>query len=128
FLADEQRRAMAIKRGKGQRLIPLEEFRAGERIDMEPSDPMTAEMIYERRWVLTVLERVLNRLKDEYRAAGNAALFDALKELLPDEPGSPSQAEIGTRMGMTENAVRQAFTDFGNAINRYFERGSRTPS
>ena len=28
FLANEQRRAMAIKRGKGQRLIPLEELRA----------------------------------------------------------------------------------------------------
>ena len=112
FVADEQRRAMAIKRGKGQRLIPLEELRADERIDMEPSDPMTAEMIYERRWALTVLERVLSRLKDEYVAAGNAALFDALKELLPDEPGSPSQAEIAARLGMTENAVRQAFYRF----------------
>jgi RNA polymerase sigma factor (sigma-70 family) len=112
FVADEQRRAMAIKRGSGLRLIPLEELRAGERIDMEPSDPMTAEMIYERRWALTVLERVLSRLKDEYVAAGNAALFDALKELLPDEPGSPSQAEIATQLGMTENAVRQAFYRF----------------
>src|SRR5206468_7023266 len=93
FLADEQRRAMAIKRGKGQRLIPLEELRADERIDMEPADPVTAEMIYERRWALTVLEHVLSRLKDEYRTAGNAALFDSLKQLLPDEPGSPSQAE-----------------------------------
>ena len=54
FLADERRRAMAIKRGKGQRLIPLEELRADERIDMEPADPVTAEMIYERRWALTV--------------------------------------------------------------------------
>src|SRR6266536_1681010 len=112
FVADEQRRAMAIKRGKGQRLIPLEELRAGERIDMEPSDPMTAEMIYERRWALTVLERVLSRLKDEYVAADNAVLFDSLKQLLPDEPGSPSQAEIATQLGMTENAVRQAFYRF----------------
>jgi len=112
FVADEQRSAMAVKRGKGQRLIPLEELRADERIEMEPSDPMTAEMIYERRWALTVLERVLSRLKDEYRAAGNAALFDALKELLPDEPGSPSQAEIAARFGMTENAIRQAFYRF----------------
>jgi RNA polymerase sigma-70 factor (ECF subfamily) len=112
FLADEQRRAMAIKRGKGQRLIPLEELHADERVDMEPSDPMTAEMIYERRWALTVLERVLSRLKDEYVAAGNAALFDALKQLLPDEPGSPSQAEIAARLGMTENAIRQAFYRF----------------
>ena len=112
FLADEQRRAMAIKRGKGQRLIPLEELRADERTDMEPADPMTAEMIYERRWALTVLERVINRLKNEYRAAGNAALFDSLKQLLPDEPGAPSQAEIATRLGMTENAIRQAFYRF----------------
>jgi DNA-directed RNA polymerase specialized sigma24 family protein len=112
FLANEGRRAMAIKRGKGQRLIPLEELRADERIDMEPSDPMTAEMIYERRWALTVLERVLSGLKEEYLSADNAALFDSLKELLPAEPGSPSQAEIAVRLGMTENAVRQAFYRF----------------
>ncbi len=112
FLADEQRRAMAIKRGKGQRLIPLEDLRADERIEIEPADPVTAEMIYERRWALTVLEHVLSRLKDEYRAAGNAALFDSLKELLPDEPGSPSQAEIAAHLGMIENAVRQAFYRF----------------
>jgi RNA polymerase sigma factor (sigma-70 family) len=112
FLADEQRRAMAIKRGKGQRLIPLEGLRADEWVEMEPADRVTAEMIYERRWASTVLEHVLSRLKDEYRAAGNAALFDSLKQLLPDEPGAPSQGEIAARLGMTENAVRQAFYRF----------------
>jgi len=112
FLANEERRVMAIKRGKGQPLIPLEEFRGADRIEIEPADPVTAEMIYERRWALTVLERVLSRLKDEYHAAGNAALFDALKQLLPDEPGSPSQAEIAARLEMTENAIRQAFYRF----------------
>jgi len=112
FMADERRCATAIKRGRGQRLIPLEELRADERIDMEPADPVTAEMIYERRWALTVLESVLSRLKDEYQTAGNAALFDLLKQLLPDEPGSPSQADIAARLGMTENAIRQAFYRF----------------
>jgi len=112
FVADERRRAMAIKRGKGQRLVPLEELRAENRVEMEPPDPVTAEMIYERRWALTVLEHVLSRLKDEYRAAGNAALFDSLKQLLPDEPGSPSQVEIAAQLGMTENASRQAFYRF----------------
>ncbi len=112
FLADERRRAMAIKRGKGQRLIPLDQLSVDERIEMEPADPLTAEQIYERRWAATVLERVLNLLKDEYRAAGNAALFDSLKQLLPDEPGAPSQADIAAQLGMTENAVRQAFHRF----------------
>jgi RNA polymerase sigma factor (sigma-70 family) len=112
FLADEQRRAMAIKRGKGQRLVPLEELRAENRVEMEPADPVTAEQIYERRWASTVLERVLSLLKDQYRAAGNTALFDSLKQLLPDEPDAPSQADIAVHLGMTENAVRQAFHRF----------------
>jgi RNA polymerase sigma factor (sigma-70 family) len=112
FLTDERRRAMAIKRGKGQRLIPLEELSADERLDMEPADPTTAEQIYERRWASTVLERVLDLLKNEYGAAGNAVLFDSLKQLLPDEPGAPSQADIAGQLGMTDNAVRQAFYRF----------------
>jgi len=112
FLADERRRAAAIKRGKGQRLIPLDELRTDERLEVEPADPVTAEQIYERRWASTVLERVLSRSKDEYGATGKAALFDCLKQLLPDEPGAPSQADIAAQLGMTENAVRQAFHRF----------------
>jgi RNA polymerase sigma-70 factor (ECF subfamily) len=112
FLTDESRYAMAIKRGKGQRLIPLEELGVDERIQMEPPDLMTAEQIYEHRWASTVLDHVLSRLKDQYQAAGHAALFDSLKQLLPDEPGAPSQADVAAQLGMTENAVRQAFHRF----------------
>src|SRR6266571_8081044 len=75
FLADERRRAMAIKRGKGEQLIPLEELSAGERTEMEPGDPVTAEVIYERRWASTVLEHALSRLQDEYAGTRNAAIF-----------------------------------------------------
>src|SRR5262249_33662101 len=112
FVADEHRRAMAIKRGKGERLIPLEELRAEERGDIEPSDPVTAERVYERRWASTLLDRVLSRLEDKYRTRGNAALFDSLNQLLADEPGTPSQGEIGAQLGMTENAISQAFYRF----------------
>jgi hypothetical protein len=33
FLADESRHAMALKRGKGQRLIPFDDIQEGERIE-----------------------------------------------------------------------------------------------
>jgi DNA-directed RNA polymerase specialized sigma24 family protein len=52
---------------------------------------------------------VLVRLGDEFRAAEKASLFERLKELLADELGRPSQAEIARELGMTENAVKQAF-------------------
>jgi hypothetical protein len=103
---------MTVKRGKGQRLIPLEELRANERGEMEPADPLSADRLYERRWALTLMEQVLRRLKDEYCTAGNAALFDSLKQLLLDEPGAQSRAEIALQLGMTDNALRQAFHRF----------------
>src|SRR6266702_3884811 len=112
FLASDQRRAMTAKRGKGQRLIPLEDLSAIEGTEMEPADHLSPDRLYERRWALTLMEQVLRRLKDEYRAAGNAALFDWLQQLLLDEPGAPSRAEIAARLGMTENAVWQALHRF----------------
>ncbi len=109
FLANERNRAAAIKRGRGQQSISLDEIFAEHRFDLEPVESLTADQIYERRWALTVLEQVLARLGDEYRGAGKAALFARLKELLADEPGRPSQAAIARELGMTENAVKQAF-------------------
>jgi RNA polymerase sigma factor (sigma-70 family) len=112
FLASQQRRAMAVKRGRGQSLVRFEELSASERAQIEPADPLSADRLYERRWALILMEQVLRRLKDEYEVAGNVALFDYLKQLLPDEPGAPSRAEIAARLDMTENAVRQALHRF----------------
>jgi RNA polymerase sigma factor (sigma-70 family) len=112
FLADEKQRAAAIKRGSGRPVIPLEDLHIGVEFDVEPSDPLTAERIYERRWALTLLDQVFQQLGEEYRKGDKAALFDWLKQLLPDEPEAPSQAEIAIKMGMTENAVNQAFHRF----------------
>jgi RNA polymerase sigma-70 factor (ECF subfamily) len=112
FMSDERRRATAIKRGKGERPIPFEDLGAGEWTDMEPSDLLTAERIYERRWATTVLDRALELLKEEYATSLNAPLFDSLAQLLPNEPGAPSRAEIARQFNMTENAVAQAFHRF----------------
>jgi RNA polymerase sigma-70 factor (ECF subfamily) len=103
---------MTVKRGKGQQVIPLEELRATARVEMEPADPLSADRVYERRWALTLMEQVLRRLKDEYYTAGNGELFESLKQLLPDEPEAQSRADIASQLGMTDNALRQAFHRF----------------
>jgi DNA-directed RNA polymerase specialized sigma24 family protein len=115
FLADQRRREMAIKRGRRHGLIPLEELRANEQMDPaleRTMDTLSADQLYEHRWALALMEEVLGRLKDEYRATGNGVLFDWLKQLLPDEPGAPSRAKIAAELGMTDNALRQAFRRF----------------
>ena len=110
FLVNERNRAMAIKRGEGQRLIPLEDLRERERAGFELSETLAADQIYERRWALSLLDQVLARLGEEYRAAGPAAagLFDRLQKSLTDEPDRLSPSETAREFGMTESAVRQA--------------------
>jgi RNA polymerase sigma factor (sigma-70 family) len=120
FLTDGRRRAVAIKRGKGQRLIPFEEVREGERIDVERSDRLTADQVYERRWAFTVLEQVMSRLRDEYRSAGNLRFFDQMKKMFMDEPGRPSRAQVASEFDMTENAVKQAFYRFRQRYQTLF--------
>jgi RNA polymerase sigma-70 factor (ECF subfamily) len=109
FLAKARRREMAVKRGEGRPLVSLDDLQARERADLEPADALSADRIYERRWALTLLEQVLTRLQAEYRVAGNEMLFAQLKELLAGESDRRSQADIGKSLGMTENAVKQAF-------------------
>jgi RNA polymerase sigma factor (sigma-70 family) len=120
FLTDERRRVMALKRGKGQRLLPLEDIRESERIDDERSDRLTADQIYERRWAFTVLEQVMTRLRDEYRSSGNQRFFEQMKKMLMDEPGRLSQAQVASEFDMTENAVKQAFYRFRQRYQTLF--------
>ena len=112
FLIDERRSATTIKRGEGRHLLSLDDFLARGRSDLEPAEGLTPEEIYERKWALAVLEEVLNRLQIEYRAAGNASLFNHFKKSLADEPDQILQAEIAQILGMTENAVKQAYHRF----------------
>jgi len=112
FLASERHRASGVKRYETGPYIRLDELPESDVADFELAETMSADRLYERRWALRVLEQVLGRLESEYEAAGNAALFDRLKEFLVGEQGGPRQAEIGADLGMTENAVKQAFHRF----------------
>ena len=108
FLTNERNRATAIKRGAGQQLIPLDDLHERERIGFEPTETLPADQIYESRWALSVLDQVLARLREEYRATGNIRLFDRLQQSLTNEPDRLSPSETAREFGMTEGAVRQA--------------------
>ena len=108
LLSNERKRAMAIKMGEGQRLISAEAFNERERTSFEPTDNLTSDQIYERRWALTVLDQVLARLGDEYRAGGKMALFDRLQKCSHTKRIALRKRTLQREFGMTENAVKQA--------------------
>jgi RNA polymerase sigma factor (sigma-70 family) len=108
FLANEWDKARAQKRGGAVQLVPLQFDAAETRYGKEPTDPFTPEQAYERRWAVTLLEAVLQRLQKECVAEGKAELFEALKPCLVGERDSQPYVSLATRLRLSEGAVKVA--------------------
>jgi RNA polymerase sigma factor (sigma-70 family) len=108
FLADEWDKARRLKRGGGREFVSFDTASAEERYRLEPIDQLDAAKLYERRWVMTLFDQVLARLEQEFRDSDRGKLFDCLKSSLLADSDSPSYAELGGRLGLKEDAVKQA--------------------
>jgi RNA polymerase sigma factor (sigma-70 family) len=110
FLAHQQRRQTTQKRGGHQPTISLD-FHSGEECyrRIEPTDNLTPERLFEKRWALTLLDLVLTRLREEFHAIGKVDLFDSLKQFLAGGTAkSCTYSEVAQQRGMSEGAVKVA--------------------
>jgi RNA polymerase sigma-70 factor (ECF subfamily) len=106
FVADEEDRYRASKRGGGA-VLPFE-FSSGEhRYQREPSHDETPERIFERRWALTVLDRVVEKLHDEFVHHGRPEHFERLKVFLLGQSDAP-YAALAREMNTSEGALKVA--------------------
>lgn len=108
FLANEWHRANSQKRGGGSFRVPLHGHTAETRYIAEPIEQLTAERLYERRWALALLERVLERLEREFSESEHTEHFVKLKPYLMPDKGSIPYAAAGAELGMSESAVKVA--------------------
>jgi RNA polymerase sigma factor (sigma-70 family) len=108
FLAHERERQQAQKRGGDVRHFSIDAESGEERYRQEPTDRWTPETLYERRWALTLLDRVLTRLREEYASRDKADLFEQCQPCLTGAADAPAYAELAERLAMSEPAVRVA--------------------
>jgi RNA polymerase sigma-70 factor (ECF subfamily) len=108
FLADEWDKLRAQKRGGEVVHVPVQLDSAETRYGHEPADDATPEQIYERRWALTLLETVLERLRAEYERSGKGELFAVLNSSLVGGRESQPYAQLAVQLGMNEGAVKVA--------------------
>ncbi len=108
FLRNEWDKAQSQKRGGGRRMLSLDEMAAEEKYRHEPVDSLTPEKLFERRWALTLIEQVLERLKEEYFERGQADVFKALETGLTGEVAPRLHASWAESLNMSEGAVRVA--------------------
>jgi RNA polymerase sigma-70 factor (ECF subfamily) len=108
FLSNERDRARTLKRGGSQPPISLDVETAEGTYRLEPRDDLTPEKLFDRRWALILLERVLARLRDEQVSAGKGELFDHLKGFLTGDSTGVPYDDVAKASGMTEGAVKVA--------------------
>ena len=108
FLANERDRAGALKRGGAIAFISWEEAGAEERHRQADSLALTPDKAFEQTWAMTLLERVLAKLRTDYADAGQSALFDALQIFLTGDKGAVPYAEMAARLNLGESALKMS--------------------
>jgi len=108
YTSKEREKAGAQKRGGDQTVLSLNMSKGEEWYALEPADDRTPERVFERRWALTVLDKVLAKLRAEFVASGKTRLFSALLPYVVGGSPLPSYRESGVTLGMAEGAVKVA--------------------
>ena len=105
FVADEEDRQRAHKRGG--MVVALEFLSGEERYQREPAHYETPERIFERRWALSVLDRVVEKLRGEFVQHGRPEHFERLKVFLLGQSDA-SYAALAREMKTSEGALKVA--------------------
>jgi RNA polymerase sigma factor (sigma-70 family) len=108
FLSNERDRARTLKRGGSEPPISLDVEAAEGTYRIEPRDDLTPERLFDRRWALILLERVLAQVRDAHVSAGKGEMFDCLKGFLTGDSTGVPYADVAQASGMSEGAVRVA--------------------
>jgi len=106
FVADEGDRQRAHKRG-GALVVPLEFSSGEERYKREPAHDETPERIFERRWALSVLDQVVEKLRSEFVQHGRPEHFERLKVFLLGQSDAP-YAALAQELKTSEGALKVA--------------------
>lgn len=106
-------KASTVKRGGRQVIVSLDEPTGEDQyrqVDDPSLDPAEA---YERSWVLTMLQRVRTRLREEESARGKLAEFERLEPFLSNAPQEDEYLAIAARLGIARNSVAVAIHRLG---------------
>lgn len=107
YMANEWRREQALRRGGDLERVSLQSLDGEERYT-SAKEGVLAETLFDRQWALTLMERTLDALQQEYVGTGRAEHFEVLKEALMFEQGTVHYGSLARRLGIGETAVRVA--------------------
>lgn len=116
FLADASAEANAAKRGGGIHFRSLDSATNSQSGLEATANDEQPDYMFDRAWAHAVLESALRRLREEARASGKAALFDALGEFLIERPDEDDYARVAQALAMRRNTLAVAVHRLRNRL------------
>ncbi len=105
-LLRERQHDRAQKRGGGKSPLSLEVGKLESRLVTELATQQTPEAIYERSWVVALMDEAMHRLEEECRHAGRRELFQKLQPSLERDAEAGHYADIARSLDTTEKTVQ----------------------
>jgi hypothetical protein len=131
FMINDWVRNNAQKRGGGLTFVPIEGENAEGMYQKEPLGTVQAEVLYDKRWATTLLQRAVDQLCSEYHQGGKSELFAALKGNLLTGGLMAAQQDVGAQLGLSEGALKVALhrlrSRFRTKVRAEVEKTVATP-
>jgi RNA polymerase sigma-70 factor (ECF subfamily) len=105
FLNNEYDRLTALKRGGGEKIVSLEEFRIDELGGMLPADEASPGALYDVGWAKAILSAALRQLKQEMSSEDKQEPFDQLKQFLTANASPGQYAAAAEKLGVEVSSV-----------------------
>jgi RNA polymerase sigma factor (sigma-70 family) len=108
YLANEWDRQHAQKRGGFTAIVPIDQDLAETRFASELTNHLSPDLLFDRQWAMTLLDRTMTQLQQEYSASGRSELFDCLRLCLAKDESALPYTEIASRLKVTEASIKMA--------------------
>jgi RNA polymerase sigma factor (sigma-70 family) len=108
FLADSRDHVNALKRGGNVQIRSLDSLTTSQTSLSAISASEAPDQAFDRAWAQAVIHAAMRKLRDEAKAAGKIALFDALSEFLIEPPDESDYARVAETLGMRRNTLAVA--------------------
>ena len=111
FLGHAREKSQAVKRGGTVQFVSWDDWmtEAPSRLSISNTtlESLPPERLFDLRWAATIVERGLDRLREECESRGRLRLFQALSPHLATERGDVSYANLASDLGIAETAVKK---------------------
>lgn len=105
WLASENRKSRAQKRGGGRSTLSFDFAVAGSLEHVEPEAGDSPEVVFNRSWAMTVLRKGLEMLKGEYESRGMGPHYEAFCAHISGGPNRPSHEALSAALNCSMSDV-----------------------